>query len=71
MIAVVQIEIQNVNQEKVAAVHNEVIESFGPANPTVVVKVDRNIEDVAEDFELDMSAALTAFQQYGDIVLAR
>ena len=70
MIAVVEIEFQTVNQSKVAKVHSETIQSFGPANPTIVVKLD-STEEVPEDFELDIEAALMAFQQYGNIVLAR
>eukprot|EP00794_Sanderia_malayensis_P016728 gene16728-18422_t len=71
VIAVVEIDVQSVQASRVEKVHNEVIESFGPANPTIVVKLDNSLQDVPEDHEIDMDSALQVFQQYGDIVLVR
>ena len=71
VIAVVAIELQIVDQKKLAKVHNEKMKSLGPANPTVVIEVDHSVCDLPEDYEINVEYALEVFQQCGDIVLIR
>lgn len=71
VIALTEIEVQTVDQKKLVKVHDEQIRSFGPANPTIIVRPDRSGEDLPEDFEVDIESALEVFQQCGEIVLVR
>ncbi|XP_065051378.1 synaptojanin-1-like [Rhopilema esculentum] len=71
VIAVVAIQLQIVDQKKLAKVHNEKMKSLGPANPTVVIEVDNSVCDLPEDYEINVENALELFQQCGDIVLIR
>ena len=65
MVALIEIEIQSLDKEKEADVHDDVMKSMGPANPTVI------ISSVNSDEVIDTEALLAELEDIGDTVLVR
>ncbi|PFX33475.1 synaptojanin-1-like [Stylophora pistillata] len=68
VVALVEIEIQQVDWTKQCDVHDHVMEAMGPADPTIVVMSD---EASKEDAGIDVSELLDAVEPYGTVVLVR
>lgn len=71
VIAEIEIEIQSVDQKKLARVHKETMKSLGPGNPTVIVQPDESCGELPEDYEIDVENALELFETCGEIILVR
>ena len=71
VIAEIEIEVQRADESKVAKVHKEIIKSFGPGNPTIIVEPDESVGELSDDYEIDVDNCLELLEQYGRIVLVR
>jgi len=71
VIAEIEIEVQRADESKVAKVHKEIIKSFGPGNPTIIVEPDESVGELPDDYEIDVDNCLELLEQYGRIVLVR
>ena len=67
VVALIEIEVQEVDWNKQSHVHSDVMKLMGPADPTIVVTSD----DVEEDSGVDVSELLDALEPYGTPVLVR
>ena len=64
--ALFEVDIFHVNEQKREEIRSEVLESMGPADPTVIVK------PVGVEFNsLNTTPLVKALHQYGDVVLVR
>ena len=68
VVALVEIEIQQVDWTKQSHVHDNVMKAMGPADPTIVVTNDEGND---EDAGIDVSELLDAVEPYGAVVLVR
>ena len=68
VVALIEIEIQQVDWTKQSHVHDNVMKAMGPADPTLVVTSD---EANDEDAGIDVSELLDAVEPYGTVVLVR
>lgn len=64
VVALIEIEIQSIDQDKESDVHNEVIMSMGPADPTVIITSEANEEINTDKF-------LSLVEDIGETVLVR
>ena len=71
VIAEIEIEVQKVDEKKVAKVHEEIMRSLGPGNPTIVVEPDESVGELPDDYEIDVDNCLELFEQCGEIILVR
>ena len=62
---------QKVDEKRLAKVHEEIMKSFGPGNPTIIVEPDESVGELPEDYEIDVYNCLELFEQCGEIVLVR
>ena len=65
VVAVIEIEIQSLDKEKETDVHDDVMKSMGPAEPTVV------ISSVNDSEEINTEELLSALETVGNTVLVR
>ena len=65
VVAVIEIEIQSLDKEKETDVHDDVMKSMGPAEPTVV------ISSVNDSEEINTEELLSALEMVGNTVLVR
>ena len=66
--AVIDVEIERALPNKLHATHQQVMTSYGPSDPTVVVTIGRPDE---HDIEVDMEEVLEELDNYGNVVLIR
>ena len=52
-------------------VHNDVLQSFGPADPTIIVTAVEDGTEASHEFDLDIEPLLERLGEYGNIVLVR
>ena len=64
----IDIEIEQSDTKKLSKVHNELMMSYGPSNPTLVVRVQSENEG-DEDEEIDVSELMEMFDEYGNVVM--
>lgn len=65
VVALIEIEIQSLDKEKEAAVHDDVMRSMGPADPTVI------ISSLNSGDEINTEALLSELEGIGNTVLVR
>ena len=65
VVALIEIEIQSLDKEKETDVHDDVMKSMGPAEPTVV------ISSVNDNEEINTEELLSALEAVGNTVLVR
>lgn len=68
--ALIDIEIEQSDTKKLSKVHHELMVSYGPSNPTLVVRV-QNENEGDEDEEVDVSELMELFDEYGNVVMLR
>ena len=64
VVALIEIEIQRVDWDKLSDVHDDVMKAMGPADPTVVVTTE-------DEDGVDVAELLDAVEPYGTVVLVR
>ena len=65
VVALIEVEIQSLDKEKETNVHDDVMKSMGPAEPTVV------ISSVSDNEEINTEKLLSALETVGNTVLVR
>ena len=65
VVALIQIDIQSLDKEKEADVHDDVMKSMGPADPTVI------ISSLNDDEEINTEELLSVLESIGNTVLVR
>ena len=65
--ALIDIEVEKVLPGKLTSIHHDVMTSYGPADPTIVVSVPSDEVDV----EMDMEELMEELDNYGNVVLIR
>ena len=65
VVALIEIEIQSLDKEKEADVHDDVMKSMGPADPTVIINSLNN------DEEINTEELLSELERIGNTVLVR
>ena len=65
VVALIEVEIQSLDKEKETDVHDDVMKSMGPAEPTVV------ISSVSDNEEINTEKLLSALETVGNTVLVR
>ena len=65
----VDIEIEQREPKQLAEVHNSVMESYGPSDPTIVIRIDG--DDDEADVEIDIEELMEALDEYGNVILFR
>ena len=63
--AIIEVEVYRVSQEKRARVRDEVAASLGPPDPTVLV------QEKEEGASVNIPQLLETFRKFGDVVLVR
>ena len=66
--AVIDVEIERALPKKLHTTHQQVMTSYGPSDPTVVITVGRPDE---YDIEVDMEEIVEELDNYGNVVLIR
>ena len=64
---VIDIEIEKVLPNKLGTIHQEVMTSYGPADPTIIVSIAPDEQDV----EVDLEEVMEELDNYGNVVLLR
>lgn len=67
VIAIIDVEIEKVSPGKLGTIHQEVMTSYGPADPTIIVSIASDENDV----EVDMEELMEELDNYGNVVLVR
>eukprot|EP00111_Clytia_hemisphaerica_P009128 TCONS_00026809-protein len=67
VMAVIDIEIEKVLPNKLGTIHQEVMTSYGPADPTIIVSIAPDEQDV----EVDLEEVMEELDNYGNVVLLR
>lgn len=65
VVALIEIDIQSLDKEKEATVHDDVMNAMGPADPTVIVN------SVDEHDEINHESLLSELENVGNVVLVR
>ena len=65
MVALIEVEIQSLDKEKEADVHDDVMKSMGPADPTII------INSINNDEEVNTEELLSELEEIGNTVLVR
>ena len=70
VIGVIDVEIQKVNAKKLSKVHDDVLKSYGPSDPTIVIGTQWDYEDEEEE-EIDIQELIEKLDEFGNVILFR